>query len=157
MVAYMGDERIRLGDVLAHLWQRCLKSVLRSGNDIRCLERALVLAGSSTAARRLAAAVENESGYRIRVAASAAMPGLPGAPSFTWIEDVIRNGDADRVLIADFEEAKEETNTLLRRLLRLAVDVTSHADSRRNLHAARAGEPHRLDTSRRCRELDHFR
>ena len=110
--------------VLRVMWQRRLKSVLRSGSDMRCLERALVFAGSPKAARRLAAAVENESGYRIRVTASAILPGLPGAPSFTWIEDVIRSGDADRVLIADFEEAKEETNALLRRLLRLAVDVT---------------------------------
>jgi Undecaprenyl-phosphate glucose phosphotransferase len=106
------------------VWQRCLQSTLRNGRDRCCLERALVLAGSSEAARRVASAVESESGYRIGVAASATLPGLPGAPSFTWIEEVIRSGAADRVLIADFEEAKDETNALLRRLIRLAVDVT---------------------------------
>jgi Undecaprenyl-phosphate glucose phosphotransferase len=110
--------------ILRIVWRRCLKSVLRSGRDKPCLERALVLAGSSEAASRLAAAVESESGHRIRVAASAALPGLQGAPSFAWIEDVIRNGAADRVMIADFEEAKDETNALLGRLIRLAVDVT---------------------------------
>lgn len=105
-------------------WQLGLRTVLRAGHDRRCLDRALVLAGSSRAARRVGQAVEDESGYRIRAAATAALPGLPGSPSYAWVEEVIRSGAIDRVVIADFEDAKDETNALLRRLMKLAVDVT---------------------------------
>jgi FlaA1/EpsC-like NDP-sugar epimerase len=104
--------------------QRRLGSILRGGRYMRCLERALVLAGSPRAARRIAAEVENESGYRIRVAAATPLPGLPAAPSLAWIENAIRGGAVDRILIADFEKARDETNVLLRHLIRLAVDVT---------------------------------
>jgi len=106
------------------LWQRRLVYRLRSKRERLCLDRALVFAGSTDSARRVANAVEIESGYRVRVAASVPLPGLPGAPTFAWVEDVVRCGAIDRVVIADFEKAKDETNAVLVRLIRLAVDVT---------------------------------
>jgi Undecaprenyl-phosphate glucose phosphotransferase len=103
------------------LWHRHLHLALRGG---RCLDRALVLAGSEPACRRVSASVEDDSEGRVRVVGARPMPGLPGGPPFAWIEDAVRGGLVDRVLIADFEDAKDETNALLARLMRLAVDVT---------------------------------
>ncbi len=103
------------------IWQRCLQAALGRGH---CLERALVLAGSASAAHRIGAAIERESDGRIRVASSIPLPGISGAPSYAWVEDAIRSDAIDRVVIADFEDAKDETNALLTRLMRLAVDVT---------------------------------
>ena len=102
--------------------QRLLLSAVQT--EGRCLDRALIMASSARAARRVGAAIENESRLRIRVAAAVALPGLPGAPSMSWIEYIIRSGLIDRVMIADFEQTKDETNATLSRLVRLAVNVT---------------------------------
>ncbi|MBV9811837.1 MAG: exopolysaccharide biosynthesis polyprenyl glycosylphosphotransferase, partial [Acetobacteraceae bacterium] len=103
------------------VWGRSLRTKLSQG---RCVVRALVLACSEAEARRAARAIEKNSNACIRVAARGLLPGLSGGLSLTWIEDTIRSGAVDRVVIAEFAEMKDETNSLLARLARLAVDVT---------------------------------
>ena len=103
------------------LWWRSTKAALRRG---RCVHRAVVLACSESAARRAASALEMQSDRHVRVVGHGPLPGLAGGPSLDWIEESVRCGAVDRVVIADFGEAREETNTLLVRLSRLAIDVT---------------------------------
>ncbi|HEX3348109.1 MAG TPA: hypothetical protein VHS58_08420, partial [Acetobacteraceae bacterium] len=103
------------------IWRRALDASLSTG---RCLDRALVAAPSDNVARRAAGALEFESNGGIRVVSCGPLPGVPGSPPLDWIENSVRSGAIDRVLITDFADAKEETNALLARLARLAVDVT---------------------------------
>jgi exopolysaccharide biosynthesis polyprenyl glycosylphosphotransferase len=70
---------------------------LRNGS---CLQRVMVLAESGAAARFLAAAIERRSAGQLRVAASGALPGMPGAPAIGWIEDAVSRCLIDRVLLA---------------------------------------------------------
>lgn len=102
-------------------WRLWLQTQLRYG---ACLERALVLAAGTQNADRVSIKVERESERLIRVAASAAIPGTPGGPSLAWVEGTIRESKVDRVIIANFDTALDETNAVLRRLARLCVDVT---------------------------------
>lgn len=102
-------------------WRLWLRTQLQYG---ACLERALVLAVGARAAQRAGIHVERESERLIRIVASVAIPGTPGAPSLAWVEAVIRSGKVDRVIIANFDTAIEETNAVLRRLARLSIDVT---------------------------------
>lgn len=103
------------------LWHGYLHSRLRHGG---CLERAVVLAGSAHAAHRLAESVEQESRCHTRVAAAVALPGTFEAPTLDWLEDVVRRGVVDRVIVGHFANAMLQTNAVLARLTRLAVDVT---------------------------------
>jgi len=106
------------------VWNVRLGQLLTDRNGRLCLERVLVFARSTRSAERVARAIEMQSGYRLRAVASLPLPGLPGGASVAWTEDAVRAGRVDRVLIADVEEAKAETNAVLLRLIRLAVDVT---------------------------------
>ncbi len=103
------------------VWHRRLPTYHARG---RCLARAHVLTGSPCLGRPLAADLERETGGEIRVAATAALPGLAGAPSCAWVEETVRAGSVDRVFIVNFEGVTAETRTLLTRLQRLAVEVT---------------------------------
>jgi Undecaprenyl-phosphate glucose phosphotransferase len=89
-----------------------------------CLERAVVLAGSSHAAHRLAETVEQESHGHVRAAAAAALPGTSDGPALDWLEDMVGRGVVDRVIVGHFSGAMAQTNALLARLSRLAIDVT---------------------------------
>ncbi len=115
------------GSVLAWLvvgrmaWRAVLSRLLRRGY---CLERALVLAGSADAAARVRHRVERESNLHIRVISAGALPGMAGAVTPEWIEAMVRDGLVDRIIVARFAGAMEQTNALLRRLARVAVDVT---------------------------------
>ena len=103
------------------VWRGYLHHQLRQGS---CFERVVVLAGSPQAARRLTERVERESDGHLRVAAAAALPATFDAAALDWIEDVVRNGVVDRVVIGHFSDAMAQTNALLARLTRLAIDVT---------------------------------
>jgi Undecaprenyl-phosphate glucose phosphotransferase len=103
------------------LWRGYMHRRLSRGG---CLERALVLAGSAQGARRLADTVEQESKGLIRVAAAVALPGTIGGPTLEWLEETIRRGTIDRVVVGHFADATAQTSALLARLTRLSIDVT---------------------------------
>ena len=103
------------------LWRAYLQRHLQRGG---CLERALVLGGSIHASRRVSGSIERESNGHLRVAATAALPGTPGGTTFEWIEDAVRSGRVDRVIVGGFSDALAQANALLARLTRLAIDVT---------------------------------
>ncbi len=108
--------------VAAHAgWQAYLRWFLRRGY---CLDRALVLAGSAAAARYAASAIERRHDGRIRVAASAPIPGAPFSPSFAWIEEIVQSKMADRIVIADCDTVGDGYAAILPALMRLGVDVT---------------------------------
>jgi polysaccharide biosynthesis protein PslA len=103
------------------LWAHYLRELLNRG---LCLDRALVLAGSPGQARRVGDDLERESRGQIGVVSATAIPGTPLGPSIDWVEDAVRSGVIDRVIVARFEEAVAQSNALLARLARVAVDVT---------------------------------
>ena len=103
------------------VWTQYWDRMLRQGG---CFDRALVLAGSPFIARCVADDVRRESGGRVGIHSTAGIPGTPGGQSMEWIEYTVRGGAVDRVIIADFEAASEETETLVEHLRRLAVDVS---------------------------------
>jgi Undecaprenyl-phosphate glucose phosphotransferase len=102
-------------------WRAYLHHRLRLGD---CFERTVVLAGSVRAAHRLSETVERESRGHLRVAAAAALAQPHDTSAFDWLEDMVRRGAVDRVVIGSFAGAVAETNALLARLTRLAIDVT---------------------------------
>jgi polysaccharide biosynthesis protein PslA len=102
-------------------WRQCLRLLLRRGE---CLDRALLFTGSAELAAVLSESVERDTRGEVRVVAAAQIPHTPGGPSPDWVEHVIRMGLVDRVFVAAFDNALVETNSLLTRLGRLAVDVT---------------------------------
>jgi polysaccharide biosynthesis protein PslA len=103
------------------LWAHYLRELLRRG---LCLDRALVLAESPGHAQRVGDDLERESHGQICVVSATAIPGTPLGPSLDWVEDIVRRGMIDRVIVARFEEAVGQSNALLARLARVAVDVT---------------------------------
>jgi Undecaprenyl-phosphate glucose phosphotransferase len=103
------------------VWRCYLHHRLRRGD---CLERALVVAGSVHAASRLAAHVERESRGHVRAAAAMALPGASDGLALDWLEDMVRRGVVDRVIVGHFSGALAQTNALLARLARLTIDVT---------------------------------
>ena len=106
---------------LRSLWTYCLCRSLRRG---KCLERALVLAGSSRYARHLSDYIERESRGHIAVVSAVAIPGTPDGVPIDWVDEAVREGKVDRIIIAKFEGAIEQSRALLARLMRVAVDVT---------------------------------
>jgi Undecaprenyl-phosphate glucose phosphotransferase len=107
------------------LWTYFLRRSLRLG---KCLDRALVLVGPKGHARHLSDEIERESQGQIAVVATMGLPGIPGGVPIDWLDDVVREGLVDRIIIANVEGAKEEARKLLARLARLAVDVALIAD-----------------------------
>ena len=103
------------------VWYRCLQWQLRRNG---CLDRAVVLADYVDAAERAGMAIEQETEGRIRVVAAAALSGAPGASALAWIEAAVRECQVDRVFIAGFDTATAETNAIVSRLAKYAVDVT---------------------------------
>jgi polysaccharide biosynthesis protein PslA len=102
-------------------WHRHLRTLLARG---RCLDRALLCIGSGGTERNVSADIERETLGEVRIVATAPIPGTPGGPSLDWVENAVRMSLVDRVLIICFESAMTETNALLTRLARLAVEVT---------------------------------
>ena len=107
------------------IWQRCARSLLRHG---QCLDRALLLTGTAEDASALSEYLERDTMGEVRVVAVARIPVRRGTPSFEWVENLIRMGSVDRVFVAGFSGFIDDTNVLLRRLSRLAVDVTLMPD-----------------------------
>jgi FlaA1/EpsC-like NDP-sugar epimerase len=103
------------------LWAYCLSRSLR---HVKCLDRALVLFGSDGHARQLSDDIERESRGQIAVVAAMGIPGTPGGVPVDRRDEAVREGIVDRVIIANFEGAIEQSRTLLARLMRVAVDVT---------------------------------
>ena len=106
---------------LRSLWVCCLHRSLRQG---KCLDRVLVLVGPSGDARRVGDDIERESEGRIAVVAAMRIPGTPGAVPLDWLDQVVREGMVDRVVIANVDGSMEQSRTVLARLTRVAVDVT---------------------------------
>ena len=103
------------------LWAYFLRRSLRQG---KCLDRALVLAGSDRDARELSEEIERESCGQIAVVSTMAIPGTQDGRGQEWIDRAVRNGMVDTVIFAKFEKAIEPSRALLTRLMRVAVDVT---------------------------------
>jgi len=106
---------------LRALWSHHLLRALRGG---KCLDRALILVGSGGQARRLSEEIERESCGQIAVVAELRMPGTPGGVPIECLDEAVRDGSVDRVIIANFEGSIEQSRVLLERLMRFAVDVT---------------------------------
>ena len=53
-----------------------------------------------------------------------AIPGTPDSVPIDWVDEAVREGTVDRIIIAKFEGAIEQSRALLARLMRVAVDVT---------------------------------
>ena len=106
---------------LRSLWAYCLCRSLRRG---KCLERALVLVGSSRYARHVSDYIERESRGHIAVVSAVAIPGTPDGVPIDWVDEAVRQGKVDRIIIAKFEGAIEQSRAVLARLMRVAVDVT---------------------------------
>jgi Undecaprenyl-phosphate glucose phosphotransferase len=102
-------------------WRHHLRILLSRG---WCLDRAVMITGSSEAGRTIRKDIEMETLGEVRFVATAAFPGTPGGSSLDWVEDAVRTGQVDRVFISCFERAFTEANALLTRLARLAVEVT---------------------------------
>ena len=122
------------------VWRVYLHHRLQQGD---CCERAVVLADSAHAAHRLSERVERESRGHMRVVATSALFGSEDMSSLDWVDDMVRRGAVDRVVIGHFSEAILQTNALLARLTRLAIDVTLLPDLERLraplLHVDRIG------------------
>jgi len=110
---------------LRFFWQQYAKLLLRHG---QCLDRALVLTGPAEDGSALRDYLERDTMGEVRVAAIARIPARRGNSSFEWIENLIRMGSVDRVFVAGFANFIEDTNVLLHRLSRLAIDVTLMPD-----------------------------
>lgn len=107
--------------VLRLVWIHHLSRFLRRGG---CLERALILAATDTLARSVGDSVRQESRGMVGIELATRIPGLPDAPTIESIEDIIRTGRIERVIIAGFGGAIAQTEILLQRLARVAVDVS---------------------------------
>jgi Undecaprenyl-phosphate glucose phosphotransferase len=107
------------------IWQQYARLLLRHG---QCLDRALVLTGVAEDGSALCDNLERDTMGEVRVAAIALIPARRGNTSFEWIENLIRMGSVDRVFVAGFGSFIEDTNVLLHRLSRLAIDVTLMPD-----------------------------
>lgn len=103
------------------LWTYSLRRSLRHG---KCLDRALVLVGPKGHARQVGDDVERESRGHIGVVAAMQILDTPGGMSIDRLEEVVREGLVDRVIIANVDGASEQSRKLLTRLTRVAVDVT---------------------------------
>jgi polysaccharide biosynthesis protein PslA len=106
---------------LRALWGYYLRWSLCRG---KCLDRALVLTGSGWNVNHLSDDIERESRGQIAVVSAMALPGTPDGVPIDWIDDAVRAGMVDRVIIAKFEDAIEQSRALLVRLMQVAVDVT---------------------------------
>lgn len=103
------------------LWAISLHRALRRG---KCIERALVLVGSRGRTRRWGEDIERESRGQIAVVSVMGIPGTPGGVSIDQLDEAVRTGRVDRVIISHFDDATDQAKTLLARLMRVAVDVT---------------------------------
>ena len=106
---------------LRSLWAYHLRRSLWRG---KCLDRALVVVGPNGHARRVSADIERESHGQIAVVAAMRIPGTPGAVPIDWLDEVVREGMVDRVIIANADGAIEQLRAVIARLMRVAVDVT---------------------------------
>lgn len=103
------------------IWSGHLDRMLRHG---RCIERAIVIAESDTLARSVADEVQRESRGEIRVISVGDIGHLGQTISIDAIDDAIKRGLVDRVLLAGSTTTIERSQPLLDRLACLAVDVT---------------------------------
>ena len=103
-----------------------IDAALRRG---RCLQSAMVLAGSVSAARILAAELERQTAGRTRVAVSAPIPGVPGGPTADWVEDTIRIHGIDRIVISGHGDFAGTASAMLMRLRPISADVRLISDT----------------------------
>jgi Undecaprenyl-phosphate glucose phosphotransferase len=106
---------------LRTVWTYCLFRSLRRG---KCVDRALVVVGSNDHGRHLSENIERESRGQIAVISVMGLPGTPGGVALDHLDEAVRTGKIDRVIIGNFEGTMEQARVLLARLMRVAVDVT---------------------------------
>lgn len=102
-------------------WRQFWHHMVAAGYRV---DRALVLAETPAAARRLAIRLEKESGRALGVAACAALPGGAEAPTLDWVEATARSGAIDRIVLGSGTPWMPRVNAVLGRLARLAIDVS---------------------------------
>ncbi len=102
-------------------WYLYMQRQLRQGT---CLDRALVLSGSSALAGILSDEIRYQSGGRIGIVSAVSFPGTSGGPPLDWVESAVKNGSVDRVIVASARNATPQAQALIDRLSRTAVDVT---------------------------------
>lgn len=103
------------------LWSYFVLAALRRGAS---LDRALVVADSRVRARHLGDRIESESRGKIAIVGAVAFPGTPDGVPIDWVEETIRDGDVDRVVITGFGNIMDRATALLERLACVSVDVT---------------------------------
>lgn len=106
---------------LRYVWSQYLSAMLRQGG---CFERIMVLTDAAYRAHAVGEEIRRESGGRIGIVSTGAIPVTAYAPPSDRIEQIVRSGAIDRVVIAGSEATSGETGRLLARLARSAVDVT---------------------------------
>ncbi len=103
------------------IWRMVQQTLLRHGY---CFERVIVLAGSHSAARVLSAQLEQRTGGRLRVAASASIPRVHDEGSLLWLESTIRSNGIDQIVIAsDGRDCSLDHETVVG-LARAGADIT---------------------------------
>ncbi len=103
------------------LWSLYLRKLSKRGDFF---EQALVFAGSSRTASVVADDIRRESRGKIGVVSAVGISGAGASPSVESIENAVRDGALDRVFIAGVDYAAAPVQTLIKKLERLAVDVT---------------------------------
>jgi Undecaprenyl-phosphate glucose phosphotransferase len=135
---------------IRYLWSRYFSAMLSQGG---CFERIMVLTNVAFHARAVGEEIRRESGGRMGIVSTGVIPVGDSDPSINRIEQIVRSGAIDRVVIAGFEAATGETGRLLARLARSAVDVTVIPDIElslgRALHVDRIGTLTTIDFSLR--------
>ena len=106
---------------LRYVWSQYLSVMLQQGG---CFERIMVLTDVAYRAHAVGEEIRRESGGRIGIVSTGAIPVASDDLSIDRIERTVRSGAIDRVVIAGFEAASGETGRLLARLARSTVDVT---------------------------------
>ncbi len=103
------------------VWSVVLRRLLRGGWGV---ERVMILAGSVSAARLMAAELERRTGGRMRAAASFRLPGTDGGPPMGWVDDAIRRRAVHRVLVAAPEHAQAARDAAALHVTQMGAGVT---------------------------------
>jgi Undecaprenyl-phosphate glucose phosphotransferase len=103
------------------MWARYLRRVFRRGG---CLERVVVVSGSPREAHRIGEELARQSGGRLHIVSATGFPAGGAEAPLDWIEEAIRDGLVDRVVITGIDHAVEQTQQLVEQLACVDVDVT---------------------------------
>lgn len=108
-------------NLLRLAWCLYMRRRVRLGT---CVDRALVVSGSSALAGILSDEIQYQSGGRIGIVSAVSVPGTSDGPSIDWVENAVKDGNVDRVIVASARNAVPQAQALIDRLSRVAVDVS---------------------------------